>query len=82
MEYALRNDDEKGGRVDSPRRKYGRRGDSPYSRRSPSPVTAGFDQVLTIGGIKAQCMIDASINHMTGAGVLNMRDKDDKAHAQ
>ncbi|CAA3015222.1 serine arginine-rich splicing factor RS31-like isoform X1 [Olea europaea subsp. europaea] len=39
VEYALRDDDERGGRYDSPpRRDYGRRGrDSPY-RRSPSPV--------------------------------------------
>ncbi|KAL3622289.1 Serine/arginine-rich splicing factor rs31 [Castilleja foliolosa] len=36
VEYALRDDDERGGR-ESPRRgSYGRRGDSPY-RRSPSP---------------------------------------------
>ncbi|XP_019154409.1 PREDICTED: serine/arginine-rich splicing factor RS31 isoform X2 [Ipomoea nil] len=37
VEYALRDDDERGDRPDSPRRDYGRRGDSPY-RRSPSPV--------------------------------------------
>ncbi|KAL2468818.1 Serine/arginine-rich splicing factor RS31 [Forsythia ovata] len=37
VEYALRDDDDKGGRFDSPRRDYGRRGGSPY-RRSPSPV--------------------------------------------
>ncbi|KAK4476319.1 hypothetical protein RD792_015464 [Penstemon davidsonii] len=36
VEYALRDDDERGGRSDSPRRDYGRRGGSPY-RRSPSP---------------------------------------------
>ncbi|KAK4488692.1 hypothetical protein RD792_004468 [Penstemon davidsonii] len=37
VEYALRDDDERGGRHSSPRRDYGRRGgDSPY-RRSPSP---------------------------------------------
>uniref|UniRef100_A0A5B6YJT4 Putative serine/arginine-rich splicing factor RS31 isoform X2 n=1 Tax=Davidia involucrata TaxID=16924 RepID=A0A5B6YJT4_DAVIN len=37
VEYALRDDDGRGDRYDSPRRGYGRRGDSPY-RRSPSPV--------------------------------------------
>ncbi|KAK3036077.1 hypothetical protein RJ639_029830 [Escallonia herrerae] len=37
VEYALRDDDERGDRYDSPRRDYGRRGVSPY-RRSPSPV--------------------------------------------
>ncbi|XP_011093015.1 serine/arginine-rich splicing factor RS31 isoform X2 [Sesamum indicum] len=36
VEYALRDDDERGGRYDSPRRDYGRRGESP-PRRSPSP---------------------------------------------
>ncbi|XP_042046244.1 serine/arginine-rich splicing factor RS31-like isoform X1 [Salvia splendens] len=36
VEYALRDDDERGGMHESPRRHYGRRGDSPY-RRSPSP---------------------------------------------
>ncbi|KAK4411536.1 Serine/arginine-rich splicing factor RS31 [Sesamum angolense] len=36
VEYALRDDDERGGMHDSPRRSYGRRGDSP-NRRSPSP---------------------------------------------
>ncbi|GMH21759.1 hypothetical protein Nepgr_023601 [Nepenthes gracilis] len=37
VEYALRDDDERDDRFDSPRRGYGRRGDSPY-RRSPSPA--------------------------------------------
>ncbi|OAY64483.1 serine/arginine-rich splicing factor RS31-like isoform X2 [Ananas comosus] len=38
VEYAFRDDDERGDRFDSPRRGgYGRRGDSPY-RRSLSPV--------------------------------------------
>ncbi|KAM3378494.1 serine/arginine-rich splicing factor RS31 isoform X1 [Capsicum galapagoense] len=37
VEYALRDDGERGDRFDSPRRDYGRRGDSPY-RRSPNPV--------------------------------------------
>ncbi|XP_059634418.1 serine/arginine-rich splicing factor RS31 isoform X2 [Cornus florida] len=37
VEYALRDDGEREDRFDSPRRGYGRRGDSPY-RRSPSPV--------------------------------------------
>ncbi|KAA8516202.1 hypothetical protein F0562_019381 [Nyssa sinensis] len=40
VEYALRDDGEstvRGDRYDSPRRGYGRRGDSPY-RRSPSPL--------------------------------------------
>ncbi|GAB4844628.1 Serine/arginine-rich splicing factor rs31 [Ancistrocladus abbreviatus] len=37
VEYALRDDDEKDDRLDSPRRAYGRRGGSPY-RRSPSPA--------------------------------------------
>ncbi|CAK9137219.1 unnamed protein product [Ilex paraguariensis] len=38
VEYALRDDGERGDRYNnSPRRDYGRRGDSPY-RRSPSPV--------------------------------------------
>ncbi|XP_038682046.1 serine/arginine-rich splicing factor RS31-like isoform X2 [Tripterygium wilfordii] len=38
VEYALRDDDERGDRYDSPRRGgYARRGDSPYGR-SPSPV--------------------------------------------
>ncbi|KAK6142682.1 hypothetical protein DH2020_023030 [Rehmannia glutinosa] len=36
VEYALRDDDERGGGYDSPRRDYGRRGGGP-SRRSPSP---------------------------------------------
>ncbi|KAL3536676.1 hypothetical protein ACH5RR_000042 [Cinchona calisaya] len=37
VEYALMDDDEKGDRYDSPRRDYGRHGDSPY-RRSPGPT--------------------------------------------
>ena len=37
VEYAIRDDDEREDRHDSPRRGYGRRGDSPY-RHSPSPV--------------------------------------------
>ncbi|XP_055817083.1 serine/arginine-rich splicing factor RS31-like isoform X2 [Solanum dulcamara] len=37
VEYALRDDGEKGDRYDSPRRDYGRHGDGPY-RRSPSPM--------------------------------------------
>lgn len=38
VEYALKDDGERGDRFDSPRRgSYGRRGDSPYGR-SPSPV--------------------------------------------
>lgn len=37
VEYALRDDGERGYRYDSPRRDYGRHGDSPY-RRSPSPM--------------------------------------------
>lgn len=37
VEYALRDDGERGDRQDSPRRSYGRRADSPY-RRSVSPV--------------------------------------------
>ncbi|EYU32278.1 hypothetical protein ABFS82_02G177800 [Erythranthe guttata] len=37
VEYALRDDDERGGAHESPRRSYGRRGDSPR-RRSPSPA--------------------------------------------
>ncbi|KAM7476551.1 hypothetical protein LguiB_023794 [Lonicera macranthoides] len=37
VEYALRDDGDRGDRYDSPRRDYGRRGDSPY-RRSPSPL--------------------------------------------
>ncbi|PON75452.1 Splicing factor-like protein [Parasponia andersonii] len=38
VEYALKDDDERGDRYDSPRRgSYGRHGDSPYGR-SPSPV--------------------------------------------
>ncbi|KAL1549718.1 Serine/arginine-rich splicing factor rs31 [Salvia divinorum] len=36
VEYALRDDDERGGMHESPRRNYGMRGDSPY-RRSHSP---------------------------------------------
>nr|XP_033511909.1 serine/arginine-rich splicing factor RS31-like isoform X5 [Nicotiana tomentosiformis] len=37
VEYALRDDDKRGDRYGSPRRDYGRHGDSPY-RRSPSPM--------------------------------------------
>ncbi|KAK4339423.1 hypothetical protein RND71_040885 [Anisodus tanguticus] len=37
VEYALRDDGERGDRYDSPRRDYGRHGDSTY-RRSPSPM--------------------------------------------
>ncbi|WOG88652.1 hypothetical protein DCAR_0207887 [Daucus carota subsp. sativus] len=37
VEYALRDDGERGDRYDSPKRNYGRHADSPY-RRSPSPV--------------------------------------------
>ncbi|XP_076888564.1 serine/arginine-rich splicing factor RS31-like [Bidens hawaiensis] len=39
VEYALRDDSERGPRSASPRRDYGRRGDSPY--RSPSPYRRG-----------------------------------------
>ncbi|KAD5317063.1 hypothetical protein E3N88_17009 [Mikania micrantha] len=39
VEYALRDDSERGNRSMSPRRDYGRRGDSPY--RSPSPYRRG-----------------------------------------
>ncbi|GJX38185.1 serine/arginine-rich splicing factor RS31-like protein isoform X2 [Tanacetum coccineum] len=35
VEYALRDDSERGSRSISPRRDYGRRGDSPYRSRSP-----------------------------------------------
>ncbi|KAI8572846.1 serine/arginine-rich splicing factor RS31-like isoform X2 [Rhododendron vialii] len=38
VEYALRDDDERDVRNESPRAGYGRRGDSPSYRRSPSPV--------------------------------------------
>ncbi|KAL5792193.1 hypothetical protein ACOSP7_000787 [Xanthoceras sorbifolium] len=37
VEYALKDDGERGDKYDSPRRGYGRRGDSPYGR-SPSPA--------------------------------------------
>ncbi|XP_060218366.1 serine/arginine-rich splicing factor RS31-like isoform X2 [Lycium barbarum] len=37
VEYALRDDGERGDKYDSPRRDYGRHGDGPY-RRSPSPI--------------------------------------------
>ncbi|XP_016480066.2 serine/arginine-rich splicing factor RS31 isoform X1 [Nicotiana tabacum] len=37
VEYALKDDDERGDRYNSPRRDYGRQRDSPY-RRSPSPM--------------------------------------------
>ncbi|XP_024958735.1 serine/arginine-rich splicing factor RS31-like [Cynara cardunculus var. scolymus] len=42
VEYALRDDSERGDRSMSPRRDYGRRGDSPpLYRRSPSPYKRG-----------------------------------------
>ncbi|KAM3204476.1 serine/arginine-rich splicing factor RS31 [Capsicum chacoense] len=37
VEYALKDDDERGDRYKSPRRDFGRQRDSPY-RRSPSPI--------------------------------------------
>ncbi|KAH0724094.1 hypothetical protein KY285_004793 [Solanum tuberosum] len=37
VEYALKDDDERGDKYNSPRRDYGRQRDSPY-QRSPSPV--------------------------------------------